>query len=240
MNTAILLSGGTGTRMGVACPKQYLPVLGRPVLLYSLETLQRHDDIDHIVIVAAEEWQPAVQEWVKAEGVTKFFAFAPAGRTRQHSIYNGLKAAKDCTPNEGVVLIHDAARPLVSPAIIAACLAAAAEEGGAMPVITVKDTVYYSETGERVDQLLDRSRLYAGQAPEAFRFGEYLAIHDAASDDEIAATAGTSQIACRHGMSVRLVAGSERNLKITTVEDLHTFEMLLHEQPETQKGEAKA
>lgn len=233
MNTAIILSGGIGTRMGTDCPKQYLMVQGRPILSYCLSIFEEHPAIDHIVIVAAQEWTEKIQKWITDDGITKFFSFAPAGRTRQHSIYNGLKAAKDCTPNEGVVIIHDAARPLVSAQIISDCLQGAHEDGGAMPVITVKDTVYFSETGNRIDQLLERSKLYAGQAPEAFRFGEYLAIHDSATDDEIAATAGTSQIAYKHGMTVRLVPGSERNLKITTIEDLNTFEVILSE---NQKG----
>ena len=234
MNTAIILSGGVGTRMGADRPKQYLMVQGKPVIAYCLNIFQRHPQIDHIVIVAAEEWQPRITEWMAAEGIIKFFAFAPAGRTRQHSIYNGLKAARGCTEDDGVVIIHDAARPLTSDQIISDCLQGAHEDGGAMPVITVKDTTYYSKDGRQIDQLLDRSCLYAGQAPEAFRFGPYLAIHDAADDEEIAATAGTSQIAYKHGITVRLVKGSERNLKITTVEDLNTFEVIL---AEAKKGE---
>lgn len=229
MNTAIILSGGVGTRMGTQCPKQYLTVKNQPIISYCLDIFQNHAEIDSIVVVAAEEWQPFITEWMQRKAVTKFSCFAPAGRTRQHSIYNGLKAAKSCTPNDGVVIIHDAARPLVSDQIISDCLTAACEDGGAMPVITVKDTVYFSRNGQQIDNLLDRSCLYAGQAPEAFRFGEYLAIHDSVSDDEIAATVGTSQIAYNHGMKVRMVKGSERNLKITTAEDLNTFEAILSE-----------
>ncbi len=229
MNTAIVLSGGIGSRMGADQPKQYIMVRERPIISYCLEIFERHEEIDHIVIVADEAWQDFIAEWLKKEKITKFFGFASAGRTRQHSIYNGLKVAKGCTPDEGVVIMHDAARPLVSDQIISDCLHGAAEDGGAMPVITVKDTVYFSKDGSSIDQLLDRSCLYAGQAPEAFRLGEYLAIHDAVSDEEIAATVGTSQIAHKHGMKVRLVKGSERNIKITTPEDLSTFETILSE-----------
>lgn len=229
MNTAIILSGGIGSRMGADLPKQYIMVREKPIISYCLEIFEKHERIDHIVIVADESWQSFIEEWIKKENITKFFSFAPAGRTRQHSIYNGLKAAKGCTPDEGVVIMHDAARPLVSDQIISDCLQGAAEDGGAMPVITVKDTVYFSQDGKAIDQLLDRSCLYAGQAPEAFRLGEYLAIHDQVSDEEIAATVGTSQIAYKHGMKVRLVQGSERNIKITTPEDLCTFETILTE-----------
>ncbi len=215
--------------MGTACPKQYLMVGQQPVIAYCLDIFEKHCEIDHIVIVAAEEWRPFIQEWVDRKGITKFFGFADAGRTRQHSILNGLEVSTGCTPHDGVVIIHDAARPLVSDQIISDCLAGAHQDGGAMPVITVKDTTYFSRDGKQIDQLLDRSCLYAGQAPEAFRLGEYLAIHHQVDDDEIANTAGTSQIAYKHGMKVRLVKGSERNIKITTVEDLNTFEVILSE-----------
>lgn len=227
MNTAIILSGGIGTRMGADCPKQYIMVRERPIISYCLDIFQNHPMIDHIVIVADEQWQSFILEWLEKQKITKFYQFASAGRTRQHSIYNGLKVSKGCTPDEGVVIMHDAARPLVSDQIIADCLIGAKEDGGAMPVITVKDTVYFSKDGRAIEQLLDRSCLYAGQAPEAFRLGEYLAIHDQVTDAEIAATVGTSQIAYRHGMKVRMVPGSERNIKITTPEDLATFESIL-------------
>lgn len=230
MNTAIILSGGVGTRMGATCPKQYLMVNEQPIIAYCLDIFEQHPMIDHIVIVASDEWQSFIEEWVTKKNISKFRCFAPAGRTRQHSIYNGLLASEASTPADGVVIIHDAARPLTSHQIITDCLVGAKEDGGAMPVITVKDTTYFSRDGKQIDQLLDRSCLYAGQAPEAFRLGEYLAIHKAVSDDEIANTAGTSQIAHKHGMKVRLVKGSERNIKITTVEDLNTFEVILSEE----------
>lgn len=228
MNTAIILSGGVGTRMGTECPKQYLEVAGQPIIAYCLEVFQSHPAVDSIVITAADEWQGFLNEWINKKGITKFKAFAPAGRTRQHSIFNGLTAAECCTDRDGVVIIHDAARPLVSEQIISDCLSAAAEFGGAMPVITVKDTVYYSQSGEKIDNLLDRGCLYAGQAPEAFRYGEYLDIHRAASDSEIAETVGTSQIAYNHGMNIRMVKGSESNFKITTSEDLEAFKAVLN------------
>lgn len=227
MNTAIILSGGVGTRMGTECPKQYLEVEGEPIIAYCLKAFQKHSETDNIIIVAAEEWHPFLRELAEKMKLTKLFALASAGRTRQHSIYNGLRAARDCTEDSGVVIIHDAARPMVSERIITDCLHTADKYGGAMPVITVKDTVYFSRSGDRIDDLPDRSCLYAGQAPEAFRFGEYYGIHLAASDGEIAETSGTSQIAYRHGMDVHLVEGSESNFKITTVEDLDNFRAAL-------------
>ena len=227
MNTAIILAGGVGSRMGLDCPKQFLMVQDKPIISYCFDIFQKHKEIDNIVVVVSEQWQDFVEEYAEKYGVDKIRGYAPAGQTRQHSIYNGLKCIADCSPETEIVIVHDAARPLVSDEIISACIKGATDYDGAMPVISVKDTVYQSSDGEEIGCLLKRSELFAGQAPESFKFKRYYQIHNEVSDEEIGATAGSSEIAYRHGMEIRMVKGSERNLKITTVEDLETFETIL-------------
>ena len=227
MNTAIILAGGVGSRMGVDRPKQFLMVREKPIISYCFDIFQKHSEIDKIVVVVSEEWQGFVEEYAQKFGVTKLCGYAPAGKTRQHSIYNGLKCIEQNAPDTDIVIAHDAARPLVSDQIISDCIKGATEFDGAMPVISVKDTVYQSKDGKKIGQLLKRSELFAGQAPESFKFRKYLDIHNEVSDEEIASTAGSSEIAYRHGMEISMVKGSERNLKITTIEDLETFESIL-------------
>ena len=96
------------------------------------------------------------------------------------------------------------------------------------PMEAMRYLAYLSKDGKSIDSLLKRSELYAGQAPESFDFRTYLNIHNSVTDEEIAATAGSSEIAYRHGMKIRLVEGSERNFKITTIEDLETFETIIN------------
>lgn len=227
MNTAIILAGGVGTRMGLDCPKQFLMVEDKPIISYCFDIFQKHAEIDNLVVVVSEEWHDFVEENAAKYGVDKIRGYAAAGKTRQHSIYNGLKCIAATCPDTDIVIVHDAARPLVSDDIISACVRGATEYDGAMPVISVKDTVYHSKDGKTIDCLLTRSELFAGQAPESFRFQKYYQIHNEVSDEEIGATAGSSEIAYRHGMEIRMVKGSERNLKITTIEDLETFESIL-------------
>ncbi len=227
MNTAVILAGGVGSRMGLDCPKQFLMVQDKPIISYCLDIFQKHRDIDNIVVVVSPQWQEFVEEHNEKYGVDKIRGYAPAGESRQHSIYNGLKRVAENCPDTDIVIIHDAARPLVSDEIISECIKGAEEHDGAMPVITVKDTLYQSKDGEQIDCLLKRSELFAGQAPESFRFKRYYQIHNEVTDEEIANTAGSSEIAYRHGMDIRMVKGSERNLKITTIEDLETFETIL-------------
>lgn len=227
MNTAIILAGGVGSRMGVDRPKQFLMVQDKPIIAYCFDIFQKHCDIDKMVVVVSDEWQQYVVEIAHKYGISKICGYAPAGKTRQHSIYNGLKCIDKNAHDTDIVIIHDAARPLVSDEIISDCIKGATEYDGAMPVITVKDTVYQSADGSKIDRLLKRSELFAGQAPESFKFKKYYQIHNQVTDEEIENTAGSSEIAFRHGMDVRMVKGSERNLKITTVEDLETFESIL-------------
>lgn len=227
MNTAIILAGGVGSRMGVDRPKQFIMVQDKPIIAYCFDIFQKHGDIDKIVVVVNDEWKPYVEEIAGNYGITKVCGYAPAGKTRQHSIYNGLKCVYQNACDTDIVIVHDAARPLVSDEIISDCIKGATEYDGAMPVITVKDTVYRSSDGSKIDCLLNRSELYAGQAPESFKFKKYYQIHNSVTDEEIGSTAGSSEIAFRHGMDVRMVQGSERNIKITTVEDLETFESIL-------------
>ncbi len=227
MNTAIILAGGVGSRMGVDRPKQFLMVQDKPIISYCLDIFQNHNEIDSIVVVVSEQWQDFVEGYAQKYGVTKIKGYAPAGKSRQHSIYNGLKCIDKNVPDTDIVIVHDAARPLVSDQIISDCIKGATDYDGAMPVISVKDTVYQSKDGEEIGCLLKRSELFAGQAPESFKFRKYFDIHNQVTDEEIGATAGSSEIAYRHGMEIRMVKGSERNLKITTIEDLETFETIL-------------
>jgi 2-C-methyl-D-erythritol 4-phosphate cytidylyltransferase len=235
MVTALILSGGTGVRLGGTTPKQYLPVGGKPVLLYSLQTFQRTDGVDQILIVASEQWQGAVSEWVAKERITKFAGFAPAGKSRQHSILSGLQVMKRQGAGDGdAVIIHDAARPRVTSALISACLRALEGADGVMPVLPVKDTIYQSGTGARIDALLDRDSLFAGQAPECFRFGPYYAIHQGLTDAALCAIRGSSEIAYRNHLNIRLIPGEEGNYKITTALDLEKF------RAETECGQQEA
>lgn len=228
MNIAIILAGGTGSRMKSGnIPKQYMLVANKPIFTYCVDTFQENENIDGIIIVAEKEWHDEINIWIDKNRITKFMAYANPGRTRQHSIYNGLKEANERGSREDIVIIHDAARPLVSNQIINACIKGAKESGGAMPVLPMKDTVYLSTTGTEITGLLNRDEIYAGQAPEAFHLGKYIAIHDQMSDEELGNVRGSSEIAYRNGLEIKLVEGSEMNFKITTREDLKKFEAYL-------------
>ena len=226
MVTAIVLAGGTGTRLGSDTPKQYLEVGQRPVISYCLERFQLHSMVDAIVIVAAKEWHDYISQWIKKGKVSKFLGFAQAGSSRQHSVLNGLNKVLEIGVSElDAVLIHDAARPNVSEKMITECIQRLSGADGAMPVLPVKDTIYLSRTGKSIDSLLERDQLFAGQSPECFNLCKYYAIHTGMSEEELAVVRGSSEIAYNHSLSVALIPGDERNYKITTIADLEKFKL---------------
>lgn len=224
MNIALILAGGTGTRLGGSLPKQYIEVKGKPVISYSLAAFERHREIDEIWIVAAEPWRSLIREWTGE----KFRGFSRPGENRQLSIYNGLTDISAYANEGDIVVVHDGARPLVKEGLISACLTACASHEGVVPVLPMKDTVYLGEGG-RITALLEREKIYAGQAPEAFVLGRYLDANKRLLPDRIRKINGSTEPAMLAGMDVALVPGDENNFKITTMEDLQRFRRVMDE-----------
>lgn len=227
MNTALILSGGVGSRMRSEMPKQYIKVSDKPIICYCLDIFDSMDLIDKIIIVCDEKWHSFLDNYVY--NYKKFVGYASGGYSRQASIYNGLKKCAGFMRSKDLVIIHDAARPLVSKELIKACIENISDADGSLPCFNVKDTIYYSSSGKVVEDLLNRDCLFCGQSPEAFVFGKYLDIHEKSDNEEINITRGSSEIAFRHGLKIKLFDGDEINFKITTPADLKRFEAIIAE-----------
>lgn len=223
MNIALILSGGTGTRLGNDIPKQYLECGGKKIVTYCLETFQKCNFVDVIWVVAHEEFREVFE---KTE-FSKIKGFSSPGKTRQLSIYNGLKDIACFASAEDMVIIHDAARPLVSEQLICELIEKTKDCDGAIPVLPMKDTVYFSEDGQRISKLVKREKIYAGQAPESFLYGKYLTANERLLPDEIYKINGSTEPAIMAGMNIAMIPGDERNFKITTKQDLERFEEVL-------------
>ncbi len=233
-NIALILAGGTGTRMGTDIPKQYIPVDGKMIVTRTLECFYEHPEIDDIQIVAAEAWRDAFcseQEAFffsqKLDFQKKFRGFSLPGETRQVSILNGLRDIAAFAEDEDVVIVHDAARPLVSERLISAGIQAVKNHDGIMPGIPMKDTVYESTDGVHISKLLRREHIVAGQAPEFFRFKKYIDANEALDMDTMMKINGASEPAILAGMDIGIIPGDERNFKITTLEDLTRYKEIV-------------
>ena len=232
MNIAILLSGGTGTRLGADIPKQYIRIADQMIITYSLKVLLEHSQIDGIVVVAEEEWREIILSDLQqyAQNIEKRIAFAVPGITRQFSILNALNYIKYewNMETDGInILIHDAARPNLSSYMISQCMDTLKEHEGVMPVLSMKDTIYESKDGTTVTKLLDRSHLFAGQAPEGFRFDSYYEVNQKLLPDRLHQINGATEPAILAGMDVAMISGDENNYKITTQADLERFKEMM-------------
>lgn len=227
-NIAVILAGGTGSRLGVSTPKQYVEVGGQPVIAYCLQTLLHHEDICMAIIVVADEWRVFVQDWVgKTQSHIPVYYSQP-GEQRQGSVLNALHVAKqNGVGDNDIVLIHDAARPLLSKELISNCLKACMDADAVLPVVPVKDTTYLSHDGRHIDTLLERKTLWNGQAPEAFRFGSYYDANLKLTEDELNRITGSTEVAFKAGLNCILVPGDPMNFKITTKEDLSNFGIIV-------------
>lgn len=235
MNYVILLSGGTGSRIKSDIPKQYIEVNGKMIITYSLETIVKSDIVDGVYIVCDSEWQDAICCDLNKYNISldKVKGYASPGYNRQLSVMNGLEAIfSDIDRSMAMavgsvsycnVMIHDAARPLLTSRMIETMFNAIDGHDGVMPVIPMKDTVYYSQDGSQVTSLMDRTKIYAGQAPEVFRLGKYYDANRALLPDKIRSINGSTEPAVMAGMDVIMIPGDENNYKITTDNDLKRF-----------------
>lgn len=231
MNTALILSGGKGTRIGGDIPKQYIDVEGKPLIYYTLKTILQHEMIDAVWVVAEKQFEAVIKKAVDdiadesgSESIRKLLhGFSKPGENRQLSILNGLRDIRKVADDADTVLIHDAARPKLKPEMISECYAAIIGHEGVLPVLPMKDTIYLSSNGQRISSLLDRSRVFAGQAPELFLIGKYYEANQELLPDRIMDIHGSTEPAVMAGMDVVLIPGDEGNSKITTAYDLEEF-----------------
>ncbi len=231
MNIAIILAGGVGSRVKSDIPKQFVELSGKMMIVHSMEPFGESMLVNNIQIVADSSYREMIEDALTDEPLIseKVLGFSDPGENRQLSIYNALKDIEKMGLGDMVdgVIIHDAARPFVMRETIEECLLSLDKHDGAMPVLPMSDTVYFSRTGEKVDELLDRNCIFAGQAPEAFRFHRYLKANEDLLPDKILLIKGSTEPAIMAGMDVAMIPGDQRNFKVTTDVDLERAKELL-------------
>ena len=245
MNIVIILSGGTGTRLGGDIPKQYIEIDGKPVIGYCLDTFFAHPSVEAVQIVADDAWREYILNYIRktekrtgkskvensdkieSEVPAKWKGFSAPGQNRQLSIYHALQDCMGYASPDDYVMIHDAARPFVSDACIAVSFQEVREHDGILPVLPMKDTVYLSKDGKRISSLLNREQIFAGQAPETFHLGRYYEANRGLLPDRIKKINGSTEPAILAGLDGAMTEGDEGNFKITTKADLERFRQKL-------------
>ncbi len=222
---AILVAGGSGSRFRSATPKQLQIVLGKPLVVHALERLQLSGAIDRVILVLPrdgfEDAKRAIAPYVGDSSVT--IDWVPGGSTRQESMTEGLSRID---PSEGLVAVHDAARPAVPRSLVARVVEAAAIDGGAIAALPVVETLKEATAELRVARTVPREGLYRAQTPQCFRYPVLSRAVAKAVADGFSGTDEASLVE-RLPAPVRIVPGSEQNLKVTTLEDLERVEYYL-------------
>ena len=227
MNIALLIAGGSGKRMGQEIPKQFLNVNDKPVIIYTLEAFQRHPDIDEIDVVCLKEWVHVLYVYASQFNITKLKAVIPGGESGQASIRNGVFALEEEHQPDDLVLIHDAIRPMVSQEIISACIKNTKIYGNATAVIPCAEAMLITGNQVSSEKLFPREDLKRTQTPQGFHLKEICEIHREAISKGILNSVASCTLMIELGRSVYFSLGSEKNLKLTTVEDLDIFKALL-------------
>jgi 2-C-methyl-D-erythritol 4-phosphate cytidylyltransferase len=220
--SAIIVAAGSGVRLSSSIPKAFVKIGGRTMLSYSLGTVRQVSTIDEVVVTVPAGFENAARSEVAAAALNVPVKITPGGIERQDSV----RIALELTSAESeLVIVHDAARPLATPAIFEACLSAAARGGGAIAAIPVSDTLKRVADGA-ISATVARAGLWQAQTPQAFRRDLLIAAHQRASSEGIVAT-DDADLVERTGARVEVVEASTDNIKITTPSDLAIVEAII-------------
>lgn len=223
-NSVIIVAAGSGKRMKSAVAKQYIELKGRTILSYTVETFNKSEFIDEIILVTNSE----AIEFVKKEIVDKYAfdkvkAVVEGGSERQYSVYNGLH---NVSKDTDVVLIHDGVRPFVGDKYIAELENTAMEFGACVLGAPVKDTIKICNDEGYITDTPKRSTLWLAQTPQCFKYAVIMDAYKSADEDGFLGT-DDSMLVERRGTKIKMVQGDYNNIKITTPEDLYMGEVIL-------------
>lgn len=224
---AILTAGGIGTRTHQDIPKQFLNVENKPILVYTLEAFQLHPNIDEICVAILGGWDQILWAYAKQFKITKLKYVVTGGATGQESIFNGLKAVRSDHNDDDVIVIHDGNRPMVSQDIITDNLVKQRQYGSAVASIPCTEVVFVSENKIDSEKSIPRENLQRTQTPHSYYLGELWDAHMQAKEKGITNMAASCSLMEALGKSTYFSKGSEKNIKITTVEDIEIFKALL-------------
>lgn len=229
MNIALLTAGGTGSRMHQEIPKQFIHVNNKPIIIYTLEAFEKNPNIDAIIVAVLQGWDNILWAYAKQYHITKLKWMVTGGKTGQESIHNCLsKLMEEKLSKDTVVMIHDGNRPLISQDIIADSLATYKKYGSAVAAIPCVEVVFKSKSGISSHEFLNREELFRTQTPHTYTLGALWSAHKEWEERNLPEMAATCSLMSTLGKEVFFSKGSEKNIKITTLEDLEIFEALIH------------
>lgn len=231
MNIAVIIAGGSGHRMGQDIPKQFINVYDKPILIYTLEGFQKHPQIDWIEIVCIDGWHDIVWAYARQFNIDKLKWIVSGGDTGQESIRNGVYNLEGKASVDDIIIIHDGIRPLVEPSVLTDVISKCQQFGNAVTSMPYNEQIFMidNENKDTTTKYIPREMLRRVSTPQAYRFGRLdLAYHEAFEKGiGIYGSSYTNTMMVELGERLYFAAGSDKNIKLTTKDDLEMFKAYL-------------
>lgn len=229
MTVAVVIAGGVGARMGQSIPKQFISINDKPILIYTLEAFERHPKIDAIEVVCIDGWHDMLWAYAKQFHIGKLKWVVSGGESGQESIRNGVYALRDiCSPTDTVV-IHDGIRPLVDESVLSDVIVKCEQYGNGVTSLPYNEQIFIKTDDYTTKQYIPRETLRRVQTPQAYRYDKLLWGYEKAFAEGIGihGSAYTNTMMTDLGETLYFAAGSEKNIKLTTQDDIALFKAML-------------
>ena len=227
MNVAIIIAGGVGNRMGQSIPKQFINVYDKPILMYTLEGFEKHPMIDAIEVVCIEGWENVVWSYAKQYNITKLKWIVKGGASGQESIRNGVYNLEDKCVADDTVIIHDGIRPLVDAEVLTDVICKGQKYGAAVTSLPYNEQIFVisEDDDSTTTQFIPRETLRRVSTPQAYKFQLLDDKYHEAFEKEIGIYGShyTNTMMVELGVRLHFAAGSDKNIELTTLDDLEMF-----------------
>lgn len=223
----LIIAGGVGARMQQAIPKQFMTVFDKPIIAYTMEKFENHPAVDVIAVVCLDGWDNILASYAKQYNITKLKHIFPAGSVGQESIKNGIMGLAEHYGDDAIVLIHDAIRPNLSKDVISDCIAVTKQHGNAIVCIPCQEAMLETVDKMSSTSSYPRDNLKRTQTPQGFKLKTIVDAHKKAAELGITNSVASCTLMIEIGEKVYFSAGSEKNIKLTTPEDIEIFKALL-------------
>lgn len=231
MNIALIIAGGSGHRMGQDIPKQFISVYDKPILVYTLESFQQHPMVDAIEVVCLDGWQDVVSAYARQFNITKLKWIVTGGRTGQESIRNGVEHLEGIAADEDIVIVHDGIRPLVDASVLTDVIRTCQKYGNAVTSLPYNEQIFIvnPEDETTTKQYIPRETLRRVSTPQAYVYSLLREKYKEAFAKKIGiyGSSYTNTMMVELGVTLHFAAGSDKNIKLTTKDDLEWFKAYL-------------
>ena len=225
MNVAIVIAGGSGKRMNQDIPKQFINVYDKPIIIYTLEAFQCHPQIDAIEVVCIDGWHDVLRAYSKQYGITKLKWIVSGGTTGQESIRNGVYNLEGVCKDEDIIVIHDGIRPLIDASVLSDVIVKAQKYGNAVTSLPYNEQIFVINDEISTIKYIPRETLRRVATPQAYKFKTIDWAYHEAFEKEIGiyGSSYTNTMMVELGERLYFAAGSDKNIKLTTKDDLDLF-----------------